>query len=89
MNEVHLSKSKYCRAVQCNKMLWLDKNMPEEKSEIDGQAVLQTGIKLGELAKGIFGEYNDIEYNENLLKMISDTQEALKKSPNIITEAFM
>ncbi len=87
MSEVHLSKSKYCRAVQCNKMLWLDKNMPEEKSEIDGQAVLETGIKVGELAKGIFGEYTDIEYNENLFKMICDTQEALKKSPNIITEA--
>ena len=26
MNNVYLSKSKYCRAKQCNKMLWLDKN---------------------------------------------------------------
>ena len=30
MGKIHLSKSKYCRAVQCNKMLWLDKNMPKE-----------------------------------------------------------
>ena len=29
MNNVYLSKSKYCRAKQCNKMLWLDKNKPE------------------------------------------------------------
>ena len=87
MNEVHLSKSKYCRAVQCNKMLWLDKNKPEEKSKIDEQDVLENGIKVGELAKGIFGDYTDIKYNENLSKMICDTQEALKKSPNIITEA--
>ena len=29
MNNVYLSKSKYCRVKQCNKMLWLDKNKPE------------------------------------------------------------
>ena len=84
---MNLSKSKYCRAIQCNKMLWLDKNKPEEKGEIDNQAVLDNGTKVGELAKGIFGKYINIEYNENLDKMIYDTKEELKRSPNIITEA--
>ena len=51
MNEIHLSKSKYCRAIQCNKMLWLEKNKPEEKGEMDNQAVLDNGTKVGELAK--------------------------------------
>ena len=87
MNEIHLSKSKYCRAIQCNKMLWLEKNKPEEKGEIDNQAVLDNGTKVGELAKGIFGNYTNIEYDENLDKMIYDTKEALKESSNIITEA--
>ncbi len=84
---MNLSKSKYCRAIQCNKMLWLDKNKPEEKGEIDNQAVLDNGTKVGELAKGIFGKYINIEYNENLDKMIYDTKEELKRSQNIITEA--
>ena len=87
MNEMHLSKSKYCRAIQCNKMLWLEKNKPEEKGEMDNQAVLDNGTKVGELAKGIFGNYTNIEYDENLDKMIYDTKEALKESSNIITEA--
>ena len=87
MNEIHLSKSKYCRAIQCNKMLWLEKNKPEEKGEMDNQAVLDNGTKVGELAKGIFGNYTNIEYDENLDKMIYDTKEALKESSNIITEA--
>ena len=26
---LYLSKSRYCSAVQCPKMLWLKKNMPE------------------------------------------------------------
>lgn len=87
MNEIHLSKSKYCRAIQCNKMLWLEKNKTEEKGEMDNQAVLDNGTKVGELAKGIFGNYTNIEYDENLDKMIYDTKEALKESSNIITEA--
>ena len=87
MNEIHLSKSKYCRAIQCNKMLWLEKNKPEEKGEMDNQAVLDNGTKVGELAKGIFGNYTNIEYDENLDKMIYDTKEALNESSNIITEA--
>ena len=87
MNEIHLSKSKYCRAIQCNKMLWLEKNKPEEKGEMDNQAVLDNGTKVGELAKGSFGNYTNIEYDENLDKMIYDTKEALKESSNIITEA--
>lgn len=87
MNEIHLSKSKYCRAIQCNKMLWLEKNKPEEKGEMDNQAVLDNGTKVGELAKGIFGNYTNIEYDENLDKMIYYTKEALKESSNIITEA--
>ena len=28
-----LSKSKYCNAIQCKKMLWLLNNKPEEKGE--------------------------------------------------------
>ena len=87
MNEIHLSKSKYCRAIQCNKMLWLEKNKPEEKGEMDNQAVLDNGTKVGELAKGIFGKHTNIEYDENLDKMIYDTKEALKENSNIITEA--
>lgn len=51
MEKIYLSKSKYCRAIQCNKMLWLDKNKPEERDELDKQAVLDKGTKVGELAK--------------------------------------
>ena len=87
MEKIYLSKSKYCRAIQCNKMLWLDKNKPEEREKLDKQAVLDNGTKVGELAKQLFGKYTNIEYNEDLSKMIYNTEEALKKFPNIITEA--
>lgn len=87
MDEIHLSKSKYCKAVQCNKILWHERNKPEEKGDLDNQSVLDNGTKVGELAKKIFGEYINIDYNENLAEMIHNTEEALKEFPNIITEA--
>ena len=44
---MNLSKSLYCKAIQCNKMLWLEKNHPEEKGEIDNESVLDNGTEVG------------------------------------------
>lgn len=87
MNKVYLSKTKYCRAIQCLKMLWMDKYKPEEAEQTTPDNIFETGTRVGELAKGIFGEYVDIEYNEDKKQMIIQTEEELKNKPNIITEA--
>ncbi len=87
MNNVSLSKSKYCKAVQCNKILWLDKYKKEYAIDTANEAVLQNGTEVGNLAKDIFGKHIDIEYQEDLNKMIENTQKAMEKKPNIITEA--
>ena len=87
MNKIYLSKSKYCRAVQCNKMLWLDKNKPEEAMDLNNESIFETGTKVGELAKGIFGKYINIEYRPNLKEMIIETENYMNEKPNIITEA--
>ena len=84
---MNLSKSKYCNAVQCNKLLWLDKYKKEEKEEIDNSFVFNNGTNVGELARGLFGKYVDIKYNKDLNKMIKDTNEALNKDKTIIAEA--
>ncbi len=87
MNCISLSKSKFCKAKQCNKILWLDKNKPEEAIPIGNEAILENGTKVGELARNYFGEYSNIEFNNDLKKMIYDTKLQLKNVPNIITEA--
>lgn len=84
---MNLSKSKYCNAIQCNKILWLDKYCKEEKEEIDNQSVLDNGQEVGTLAKKLFGQYLDIEFNENLNQMIEDTKKTLQNKNIIITEA--
>ena len=84
---MNLSKSKYCKAVQCNKYLWLDTYKPNEKEEILNESVLDNGTEVGILAKQLFGPYEDIEFNENLNKMIKDTNEKLKQDKVVVTEA--
>ena len=87
MKYISLSKSKYCKAKQCNKILWLDKNKPEEAIDTGNESVLENGTKVGELARSYFGKYENIEFNNDLSKMILDTEVKLKNKPNIITEA--
>ena len=84
---MNLSKSKYCNGIQCMKMLWLDKNKKEEKKELNN-SVLETGNFVHEIAKYLFGEHINIEFNEDLNEMISNTYLTIESYKNIvITEA--
>ena len=87
MEKVHLSKSKYCKAKQCNKILWLNKYKPECAEKTASESVLENGTEVGELARKLFGEYINIEYQSDLSKMIEQTKRYIEKAPNIITEA--
>lgn len=87
MNKVYLSKSRYCKAKQCNKILWLDKNKPEEAVQTADPSVLANGIKVGELARNYFGDFVNIEFDIDVSKMIAETEIHLENAPNIITEA--
>ena len=87
MNNTYLSKSKYCQCVQCKKILWLSKNKPEAATDDDKEVLFKNGRKVGELAKGLFGPYEDIPFSINLTPMIEKTNELLQNKPNIITEA--
>jgi len=87
MNRVYLSKSKYCKAIQCNKILWMDKYKPEVAVQNARDTVLENGTKVGELARNLFGNYINVEYNKDLNVMVEETKNLLKDKPNIITEA--
>ena len=85
---VHLSKSKYCDGMQCPKMLWLKKYRPEEfDKSVLNQAVLDTGNEVGDLAMGLFGEYTEIPFNEDLGQMLEDTEKLMKQGVRTICEA--
>ena len=72
---LHLSKSRYCGAVQCPKMLWLRQNRPEAFDEsVMNQGVLETGTRVGDLARGLFGDYAQVPYDTDLGAMLRETE---------------
>ena len=86
MNKLFLSKSSYCECVQCEKILWLKKYKPLPETDSDN-AVFERGRQVGELAKELFGDYEDIPSDEKIKVRVEKTREALEKKVKIITEA--
>ena len=85
---MNLSKSRYCRGIQCPKILWLEKHKPEVKEEQDNTSVLERGNLVHEVARYLFGEHINIEYTDNLAEMIKDTYRTIESYEDvIITEA--
>ena len=84
---LNLSKSKYCSAVQCPKMLWLKENKPEEFDEaVMNQTVLNNGNKVGDLAMGMFGDFVEVPFGD-FGGMIAKTKELFDAGEKIIAEA--
>ncbi len=85
---MNLSKSRYCRGVQCKKMLWLEKNKPDEMEEVNNESVFNTGNMIHEVARYLFGSHINIEYTDNLSEMIKDTYSTIESYRDVvITEA--
>ena len=64
---MNLSKSSYCRGIQCKKILWLEKHKPEEKQELDLLKLIQensqniTDEELEELGTKLNFKYEFLE----------------------------
>ena len=85
---MNLSKSRYCRALQCMKMLWLEQNKPDAATVVDNSAILEQGNQVHEVARYLFGEHINIEYTDNLSEMVKDTYRTIESYKDvIITEA--
>ena len=65
MNNINLSKSSYCSGVQCEKIIWLNKYKHDFSTAEINETALENGKKVGELAKGLFGDYEDVPYDKN------------------------
>ena len=84
---MNLSKSRYTQGVTCEKKLWLSCYKPNEAEDVGNEAVLENGNAVGDLARGLFGDYILIDFNLGFQGMIDETNKALKNKPNIICEA--
>ena len=83
-----LSKTRYCNAVQCPKMLWLQKHKPEEFDDsVMNRSVLTAGNEVGDLAMGLFGAFTEVPFSNDLNDMLRDTQKLIDAGTPVITEA--
>ena len=89
----YFSKSKYCLAWQCPKLLWLSKFKPELKPEDPSlEARFTEGNVVGDLARTLFGDFTEVTaYKGNgkldLNKMQERTRECIANSVENICEA--
>ena len=87
------SKSKYCLAWQCPKLLWLNKFKPELKPEDPSlEARFAEGNVVGDLAMNLFGDFTEVTaYKEDgkldLNKMQELTKECIANGTENICEA--
>ena len=87
------SKSDYTQARACIRAAWLNKYHPETAPiDENTQARMDTGRKVGELARGLFGDFKDVTaYHKdgrlNLPQMIINTGKEMEKDTPVICEA--
>ena len=77
----------YCKGVQCPKILWMDRNKPEEAESTSSEAVLANGNRVGELARSYYGKYALVEYSHDKEAMMRQTKELMSAGAENIAEA--
>ncbi len=92
MVEFHFSKSKYCALWQCPKLAWLTEHRPEMvEKDPSAEMHLQAGRDVGELARGLFGDYVDVTTYKNdrldLSAMEAATIREMETGSSVICEA--
>ncbi len=90
---IGISKSRYTLFRQCPKALWLKTYKPELCVISDTlQQRFQAGSIVGDLAKGLLGEFTEVtSYNEdgklNLTQMVANTHKCIEAKIEVICEA--
>jgi len=85
---MNLSKTRYCKGIQCSKILWLDWHKSEVRDDsIINQRIFDTGNKVGDLAMGYYSDYTEVPYNVDKSVMIAETRRLLDAKTSVICEA--
>jgi len=88
-----ITKSKYVKFMQCPMALWMSVNNPEEAGDDpSAEQRMTTGRTVGDVAKGIFGDYEDVstralDGTPNIFKMVEKTEDCLNRNVENICEA--
>src|SRR5271157_4247122 len=86
----YLSKSLFIRGLQCHKSLYLDRYQPELKDEVseEKQAIFDSGIEVGKLARDLFPGGVEVPYEGlSLQEQLDMTAAEIQKGTQTIYEA--
>jgi hypothetical protein len=86
-----LSKSKYLNGLQCPKLLWHHYNAKDKLPEVDKrtQAIFDQGHEVGELAKKLFPNGIDVEWELSYEEVIKQSQKLLKEGKPLFEAGFL
>jgi hypothetical protein len=85
-----ISKSKYLAGLQCPQLLWHHYNAPDAFPQIDAtkQAIFDIGHRVGDLAKGLHPDGEEVPWNRDLAKTTVETQKLLLQRKPIFEASF-
>ena len=91
MSKPFLSKSKYLNGIQCPKLLWYHYNAKDKLPEVDEQmqAIFTQGHQVGELAKKLFPNGIDVEWDVSFEDVLKQSQELLGECKPLFEAGFM
>ena len=84
---MELSKTKYCKGIQCPKMLWMDRYMPEMAEDVLSETVMANGNAVGDLARSYFGAYALVDFDYDKRVMAERTRSLMEQGAENIAEA--
>jgi len=91
MSQPFLSKSKYLIGLQCPKLLWFHYNAKDELPEIDEQtqAIFDQGHEVGELAKKLYPDGINVDWDVPLQEVLNQSQGLLVQRKPLFEAGFM
>ena len=91
MSKRFLSKTNYLRGLQCPKLLWTHYKSKKTIPEVSPgtQAIFDQGHKVGDLAKELFPDGIDVEWDQNFLSVLKQSRELLNKRKPLFEAGFM
>ena len=87
MKAFSMSKSKYCKGIQCPKILWMDRNMPDKAVETTSEDIFNTGTEVGKLAREYFQNCQTVAFSYDKAEMCRDTNALIANGARVIAEA--
>jgi hypothetical protein len=90
MDNLFLSKSKYLTGIQCKKLLWHHYNAKEQIPPPDSglQAIFDQGHEVGELAKKLYPNGLEVDWNIGFDEVIKCSKELLKERKPLFEAGF-